>query len=129
MSNRESLGRSVGPFPDLLLRRQSCILWRVPSLKSTLPIVVLLALGMPAGAQNAAPVAPKQAATPQPKVANQTKAASLKQVPAKAAPPKTAASATKAKKGKKAPEPQPVQVQAPATPPPPPTPAQLPPSP
>jgi len=100
----------------------------VPSLKSTLPIAALLALGVPAGAQNTAPVPPKQAPALQSKVAVQTKATSGKQPVAKTAQPKKTVSATKAKKGNKVPEPQP-QAQVPAIPAPPPTPAQLPPTP
>jgi len=99
MSNREP-SEGQPSRPDLLLAGQSCILWRVPSLKSTLPIVALLALGLPAGAQNTAPVAPKQAPALPSKVAVQTKATLGKQAVAKTRQPKKTVSATKAKKGK-----------------------------
>jgi hypothetical protein len=127
MSNHESLGGAAAQSSDLLLRLQSCILWGVPSLKSTLPVVTILALGMPLLAQNAAKTPAKPVPAASAKV-TQVAANSPKQAPPKAVGSKAAARSAKAKPGKKQPEPQP-QAQVPTTPPPAPTPAQLPPTP
>jgi hypothetical protein len=142
MSNDQPLGGRVGPSLDLLLQRQSCILWGVAFLRTILPVIALLALGVPLEAQTAADGA-KPASTAKPpamgtaRVAPPVKQGSVPTGKASPSATKTPQSqksavaiktANKTKRGKKVPEPQP-QPQVQATPPPPPTPAQLPPSP
>src|SRR5436309_15026046 len=120
MSNDQPLGGRVGPSLDLLLQRQSCILWGVAFLRTILPVIALLALGVPLEAQTAADGA-KPASTPKPaamgtaRVAPPVKQGSVptgKDSPAATKAPQSQKSAVaiktanKTKRGKKVPEPQ-----------------------
>jgi len=99
----------------------------VPSLKSSLQVLALLAFGGPLLAQTAGNPTPKPALIAPGKVPVQSSAITTKQGAAKPTGTKAAVLSAKNKKGKKQPEPPP-QAHVPATPPPPPTPAQLPPT-